>query len=159
MKTLQSVTLALVLLISTVATADVSGDPEKLPGYVLALESDASGATVRGSLSRLVRSVRAGADIKLVLNDTTLDQSFACDSLVVFSSGADEHLACTVLTHATLYDASALPNVVPRATPYFTRFLFTTTGPFILVRTTFSGADAGTTTGTQYNLSWYAKVR
>ena len=152
--------IAVALLLGSTAFADVSGDSEKIPGWVVAYENDATGATVRGSLSRLVRAARAGADIKIMLDGTTLDQTFSCASIIIYESGSgNEHLACSVNDRTSLIDETALPAVVVRASPYFTRLLYTTNGEFVLVRTTLTGSDVGTTTGTQHNLTWFARVR
>ncbi len=152
--------VAVALLLGGTAFADISGDSERIPGWVVAYESDATGATVRGSISRLVRAARAGADIKIRLNGTTLDQTFSCASIIIYeSSPGNENLACSVNDRTSLIDEASLPAVVVRTSPYFTRFVYTTNGEFVLVRTTLTGANVGTTTGTQQNLTWFARVR
>lgn len=160
MKTLQSVIITLVLLTSTVATADIAGDPEKIPGQVVAMQQDATGAVVRGSLQRLVRSVRAGADIKILIDDPALDQQMQCDTLIIYTSAAEEHVACSVNRRSSILDEASLPSIIPRgAGSFWTALVFTTESSFVLERTTFTGSAAGTTTGTQYNLTWFASVR
>ena len=58
------------LLCGASVSADVSGDPEKLPGWIVAYETDAAGTVTRGSLAKLVRVVEAGADT-IVSSDQT----------------------------------------------------------------------------------------
>lgn len=157
MKTTTSI-VAVGFLLASAAFADISGDSEKIPGWVVAYETDAAGATVRGSLAQLIRVARSGGDIK-ILTAGSVEQTFICDSTIIFDASGTEHFGCNVNNRMSLVDESNIP--VLRAAPYWTYYWFDTTGAWALARTSIYGlGNAGQSTGTSsFAKTWFARVR
>lgn len=141
---------------TTPLRADVSGDPEKISGWVVAYETDSVGSVERGTLKRLLRAMRAGADVKVMVDDQYVR---TCDFVEAFSVGGVEHLGCQSTNVALVNGVE--PIVVVRSPPYLTYEWIDTRGQYGLARASvYGGADLGRTAITlNSKLTWFARVR
>ena len=150
--------LALSLLLPTSTTfADVSGDPEKLPGWIVAYETDASGATTRGSLAKLIRAVESGADIKIATDNGTIYRT--CDSVSIVPIAGAQHIGCAINNQISLL-SSVDPTTI-RPAPYRTFYWWDTAGNTALARASiYGGANLGQSSNTGiFGVTWFARVR
>lgn len=138
------------------AFADTIGDPEKIPGWVVVYESDDLGATVRGSLKKLIRAVKSGGDIKIATGDATYYRT--CNHVSIFTVGTDYHVCCEI-THVSL--ANGINPLTLRPTPYMAYTWLDTFGNYGLARASiYGGADLGQTVRENvFGIIWFAKVR
>ena len=145
------------MVVPQVAIADVAGDPEKLPGWIVAYETDITGAVERGSLARLVRAVEAGADIKM--GTDSLTQFRTCDSVSLFDVAGTTHVGCSINNQVAL--ALGTNPITARPVPYRTFWWWDTNGGRILARASiYGGADLGQDVATgSYGITWFARVR
>jgi len=145
------------LLCGASVSADVSGDPEKLPGWIVAYETDAAGAVTRGSLAKLVRVVESGADLKIGTDNLT--QFRTCDSTTVFDVAGTDHVGCAINNQVALI-LSTNP-IAARPTPYRSFWWWDTNGGRVLARASiYGGANLGQDVATNsFGITWFARVR
>ena len=127
--------------LSRTALAEVTGDPEKIPGWVLVYEVDANNAIQAGSLMILRQAVRAGADIKVLLNEKYSRQ---CEDMTIFDFQGEEHVACQDFnTVAHILNSDPL---IIRPIPYRTYSWYDTAGRLALSRASiYGGSNVGQT--------------
>ncbi len=125
--------------------AVVEGDPEKIGGWVLAYEHDASGNAIDGNINRLEKAFAAGGDFRIGVDDEVL---FNC-TRVTRSSSTPTRFGCT-------YETLNLINANP---PLLSYGDLRTDGEAQLNRTNlYTGANEGET-NTQAGAKWYVRVR
>ncbi|MCP5079153.1 MAG: hypothetical protein GY951_14000 [Psychromonas sp.] len=144
-------------LLTTHTNADVVGNPEKIPGWVIVYQTDDLGATTRGNLVKLVNAVKSGADIKVAIGGATSYR--LCSHTSIFTIVTDEHVGCQVNTSVALLSSVNPP--VMRPTPYRTYSWFDTTGNYALARASiYGGANLGQSVITnRFDTIWFARIR
>lgn len=132
--------LAMIFTVNSVL-ADTVSDPEKIPGWVVVHESDSPTSVIRGSINKLVKAIRNGADIKILLND---QQSIRCDNVNIYNINVEEYVACENFTNVALIDG--LDPLHIRTNPYRTYQWFDTLHRNALARASiYDGANVGQT--------------
>ena len=142
------------------AYADISGNPEKISGWVVAYETDSTGATVRGSLDRLISAVRSGADIKVGIG-APATAFRPCDFVDIFTDASSvEHVGCS-LNNTPAAILGSLDPLTLRANPYIAYQWFDTLRRSAIVRVSiFGGASQGSAINAIGSpMIWFAKVR
>ncbi len=152
--------IVLLFLVCSAAQADIAGNPEKISGWVVAYETDATGAVVRGSLNRLVAAARSGGDIKVGLGDPAT--AFRpCDLIDIFQdANLVEQVGCS-LNNTPASILSGLNPLTLRPSPYIAYQWWDTLRRSAIVRVSiFGGTNVGSSTGTvSTSMVWYARVR
>ena len=146
MKLLKLLTILLATsAFATTTFAQVSGDPEKIAGWVFAYQHDANGGDVAGNKNRLEKALAAGADFRIDVDGEVL---FNC-TRVTRSSSTPTQFGCA---YETL-------NILGQTTPLLSYGDLRTDGTAQLNRTNlYTGANEGETT-TMAGARWYVRVR
>lgn len=137
------------------AEADVSGDPEKISGWVVAYKTDASGGIVRGNLNRLIRAVEAGADLKILWGGILRECNLAVSVTVV---NGNNEVAC-FFENIRLYNTN--DPLTLYASPYRSPQYVDTAHQYAVLRVgLYDLADQGKSVlNGPFEITWFAKVR
>ena len=125
-------------------------------GWFVVYETDESGATVRGSLTTLLRAVRSGGDIKISDGDASVYRK--CDRVQIFEIADIEHVGCEVNNEISM--VNGVDPFALRGTPYWTFSWFDTLGNYGLARVSiYGGANLGQAALTdRFGIIWFARV-
>ena len=120
------------------------------------MATDAAGAPLRGSLKKLIRAVRSGADIKIATDQGT--EFRPCSRVSLVQVAGETHVACNNMDTVALTSSS--DPLTLRPIPIQAINYFDTAGQQGVARVSvYGGADLGQSTSTVLEITWFARVR
>ena len=144
---------------SNLAFAEIGGNPEHIPGWVFACETDSAGNVIAGNCNRLDKAVSSGGDLKVRIGGTSSSDYFYCENVHAYLDGSSvlQH-GCTYTQLNLFGTRGALPLAI-NGPPRINYTYVDTEGRFAVVRTSANGGASQGNTITAVGARWYAKVR
>ncbi len=159
MKIKSTLACAIVLVsgsMMNIASAEIEGNPEKIPGWVFVYEHDSDGVATDGNISRLIKAIESGADIKIGRGDANYYETIDCDTAATVNISGTEYVQCRLMRFSLFSDSI---NMTFRNPPYTVYEFQDTRGVQGVARASiYGGASLGQTVAS-IGARWYARVR